>query len=183
LEEYLLLASFLAVLAAFIGITVSAIYQRKNISLLKEGQEHQHKLAVKDLKQTALLKVYDLLSNGTSRESRRTVYNAWNDFQDSKKIETYTETTTMKSVSRVRAEFDLVGALIKHDFVELNDFLKMYLQPVLNSWQALEPIIEHDKGRANYPEYMENFRWLFTEAEKFYKKDDPEKELPTIYRN
>lgn len=89
------------------------------------------------------------------------------EFQETGKLEIFRD---VPEVENVRADFDVLGVLIKNKNIDKNLFLREYGLVVYRCWVCLEASIMDERQRRDVKAFMENFKWLSDEARKFWER-------------
>jgi hypothetical protein len=144
-----LLISFLS----FVGAVITAVLSYRYL-------KRQHNL-------NGLQDAFKILNNSEHRNFRKKVYELHHEFQETGKLEIFRD---VPEVENVRADFDVLGVLIKNKNIDKNLFLREYGLVVYRCWVCLEAPIMDERQRRDVKAFMENFEWLSDEARKFWER-------------
>ena len=100
-----LLISFLS----FVGAVITAVLSYRYL-------KRQHNL-------NGLQDAFKILNNSENRNFRKKVYELHHEFQETGKLEIFRD---VPEVENVRADFDVLGVLIKNKNIDKNLFLREY---------------------------------------------------------
>lgn len=143
-----LLISILSFIGAVIIAFVSLRYFRK-----------QHTI-------NGLQDAFKILNNSEHRNSRKKVYELHHEFQETGNLYIFHD---VPEVENVRADFDVIGVLVKNKNIDKNLFLREYGLVVYRCWVCLEPSIMKERQRRDVKAFMENFEWLSEQSRKFWE--------------
>jgi hypothetical protein len=112
-----------------------------------------------------LLEAFKILGTDEHRKARRKVYRL---------DETYSKTKEPSSfhvpeVEKVRADFDLIGTLIKTGSVDKKNFLRQYGPNAYLCWKRLKVNIDKERELRDFQYYMRDFEWLANEADRYWQ--------------
>ena len=143
-----LLISILSFIGAVIIAFVSVRYFRK-----------QHTI-------NGLQDAFKILNNSEHRNSRKKVYELHHEFQETGNLYIFHD---VPEVENFRADFDVIGVLVKNKNIDKNLFLREYGLVVYRCWVCLEPSIMKERQRRDVKAFMENFEWLSEQSRKFWE--------------
>lgn len=177
MEHELVIATFLAAIAAIGG----AIATWRG--LLKQNSTFTNQVEVykKQVTVEFTLEIYKILNDPVNRQSRINVYEVYNKYKRTLDISLYDSKRYRTSVATVRASIDLVGSLLFFHQEYLPNFLKVWSQPVIQCYTALEDVIEYHQRLGTHPEYMKYFKWLNEQCANFWIREYGEENLPQVY--
>ncbi|MGI0031664.1 MAG: DUF4760 domain-containing protein [Nitrososphaeraceae archaeon] len=150
------LAAVPAVIAAIVSGSIGVVtifLIRKQFGFLKE----QHQIH-------GLVDAFNVLNTTRSRKSRRIVYELHAEFEENKNVRIF---RGKKEVEDVRADFDVLGKLVRTDNINKDHFLHEFGPLAYRCWICLMDHIETEREDREFMPFMENFEWLANEAEEY----------------
>jgi hypothetical protein len=100
------------------------------------------------------------------------------DYGETKNIEIFRNSSEAK---RVRADFDVIGILVRNKNIDKKLFLLEYGPLVFRCWTCLKASIEDEIQRRKFDPFMENFEWLAKQATKFWARKGEDLSKTEIY--
>jgi len=143
----------LTVLISLLSIVATVIIGLFSIYLVRK----QHRI-------NGLQDAFKVLNSDQHRNYRNRVYQLYHEYKDTNNIQVFRN----PEVESVRADFDVIGVLVKHKNIEKKLFLLEYGPLVFACWVCLKGSIEDERERRKFEHYMENFEWLSKQARKFW---------------
>jgi hypothetical protein len=107
--------------------------------------------------------VFKISNMDQDRNFRNRVYQLYHDYKETKNIEIF-RTSVVESI---RADFDVIGVLVRHKNIDKKLFLLEYGPQVFRCWVCLKDSINDERERRKSEQFMENFEWLAIQARKF----------------
>lgn len=107
---------------------------------------------------------FKILNTIEHRNFRDRVYQFYHDYKETNNIQIFRN----KEPESIRADFDIIGILVKHKNIDKKLFLIEFGPLVFKCWICLENSIEDERRRRKFKPFMENFEWLAKEARKFW---------------
>jgi hypothetical protein len=121
----------------------------------------------RQLQINGLQDAFKILNSRDHRNSRRRVYELHNEYLKNKNLAVFDQV----EVEDVRADFDVIGILVKSGNVDKELFMIEFGPLAYRCWTYLKEHIEDERKphKRNFEYYMENFEWLADEADKYWK--------------
>src|SRR4249920_245503 len=113
---------------------------------------------------TGLLDAFKILNNREHRSSRRKVYELYLEYEKNKDVLIFDDSP---EVVDVRADFDVIGTLIKSGNIDEKLFLIEYGPLAYRCWKYLKKHVEAERKKRNFNPFMKNFEDLAEKADKF----------------
>lgn len=154
----------------------------------KQVENHQHLIDLEGQQQkfSSLIQIFQLLDDNKHRNARRRIINLYTDGsnkqrwgtlkymngvqKDAEYNENFVESNYRESREIVKADFNLIGTLIKSELVEKEKFLQSYWLEVLKCYITLDGFSDEVAP--------ENFTYLKEEAEKYRQQNHKILESP-----
>ena len=114
-----------------------------------------------------LLDAFKILNTREHRSSRRKVYELYLEYEKNKDIRIFDDSP---EVVDVRADFDVIGTLVKSGNINEKLFLIEYGPLAYRCWKYLKKHIEVERKKRNFDPFMINFEELAEKADKFWSK-------------
>src|SRR5438093_7046950 len=114
-----------------------------------------------------LLEAFKILNTGEHRTSRRKVYDLYLQYEKNKDVTMFENSP---EVVDVRADFDVIGTLVKSGNVNEKLFLIEYGPLAYRCWKYLKNHIEAERKKRNFGPFMMNFEDLAKKADNFWSK-------------
>src|SRR5437867_8416722 len=114
-----------------------------------------------------LLDAFKILNTREHRSSRRKVYELYLEYEKNKDIRIFDDSP---EVVDVRADFDIIGTLVKSGNINEKLFLIEYGPLAYRCWKYLKKHIEVERKKRNFDPFMKNFEDLAEKADKFWSK-------------
>ena len=121
----------------------------------------------KQRQMNGLLEAFKILNTREHRSSRKKVYELYLRYEKSKDVTVFENSA---EVIDVRADFDVIGTLVKSGNVNEKLFLIEYGPLAYRCWVYLKNHIEAERKKRNFDPFMENFEDLAEKAHKFWLK-------------
>jgi hypothetical protein len=121
----------------------------------------------KQRQMNGLLEAFKILNTREHRSSRKKVYELYLRYEKSKDVTVFENSA---EVIDVRADFDVIGTLVKSGNVNEKLFLIEYGPLAYRCWVYLKNHIETERKKRNFDPFMENFEDLAEKAHKFWLK-------------
>jgi len=121
----------------------------------------------KQLQINGLLDAFKILNTREHRSSRRKVYELYLEYEKNKDIRIFDDSP---EVVDVRADFDVIGTLVKSGNINEKLFLIEYGPLAYRCWKYLKKHIEVERKKRNFDPFMKNFEDLAEKADKFWSK-------------
>lgn len=141
---------------------------RNQINSAKTQYQEQSKSNSKHHQVRGLLEVFKTLDSEVHREFRKTVFILYFDYYKSGNVKIFKNNN---AVANVRADFDIMGKLVKSENIDRNEFLEEYGSLVYRCWRCLEDHIKDERKDRNFPPFMTWFKWLADEGYKYWKDE------------
>jgi hypothetical protein len=138
-------------------------------------------------KLNSLVKAFEILNDNAHRNARIRLYRAAEIPNEAAKDAHLTALGVKKEALRtiikeseniVLADFDQMGTLVNNKLLPVNEFLKVYWNTIISTWEVLS--YTNDKR-----DLCVDFKFLYTEANKVRGEKDPYKQIPLekeVYR-
>jgi|GEM_PF-2327217 len=165
IDSNLIVAIVSVVVGSAIGVSSNYWYKKQFDSSQKQHYE-QSELSKKQQQMQGLLEAFRILDSTDHRRSRTMVYVLYFEYLDTQQLTSFKSST---EVEDVRADFDIMGMLVKTENIEKNNFLEMYGALAYRCWQCLKADIENERGSRGFPQFMSYFQELAKEAEDYWK--------------
>jgi hypothetical protein len=114
-----------------------------------------------------LLDAFKILNTREHRTSRTKVYELYIQYERNKDVTIFDNNP---EVVDVRADFDVIGTLIKSGNVDEKLFLIEYGPLAYRCWKYLKKHVEAERKKRNFKPFMMNFEALAKKADKFWSK-------------
>jgi|ERR1044071_7871279 hypothetical protein len=114
-----------------------------------------------------LLEAFKILNTREHRTSRRRVYELYLQYEKNKNVTIFDNSP---EVVDVRADFDVIGTLVKSGNINDKLFLIEYGPLAYRCWKYLKDHIEAERNKRNFNPFMMNFEDLAEKAENFWSK-------------
>ena len=114
-----------------------------------------------------LLDAFRILNTREHRTSRRKVYDLYIEYEKNKDVRTFDNSP---EVVDVRADFDVIGTLVKSGNINEKLFLIEYGPLAYRCWKYLKNHIEAERKKRNFDPFMMNFESLAGKADNFWLK-------------
>lgn len=135
----------------------------------------QNEIAKRNINYNAMLQIMKIFNDPITARERHVVYH-W--YRIKKLYDTNDEILNVpitelnrqlpEIVASVRGSFDQIGKLVKEGYVDKNEFLDMYVDPIIRMWKVLERHIVHERTLRKHDHFMVNFRDIFNDAKTFW---------------
>jgi hypothetical protein len=156
----------LIVLVSLLSIFATVIIGLVSISFLRK----QHRI-------NGLQDAFKVLNTDQHRNNRNRVYQLYHDYKETKNIEIF----RTPEVESIRADFDVIGVLVRHKNIDKKLFLLEYGPLVFRCWICLKDSIDDEIQRRKFDHFMENFEWLAKQARKFWARKGEDLSKTEIY--
>lgn len=130
---------------------------------------------------SALMEILQNLRDEKNRENRRTSYQANNEYEKLKNLEVFGLAKFYPAVSATASHFNQIGILMEKKIIPKEEFFDLYADTVLYCWGSLKEHIENEQKIRKNKSYMNYFKILGENAEKYWKKNHPNEEFPKPY--
>lgn len=114
-----------------------------------------------------LLDAFKILNSREHRISRRKVYELYIEYEKNKDVGIF---DNIPEVVDVRADFDVIGTLVKSGNINEKLFLIEYGPLAYRCWKYLRKHVEAERKKRNFDPFMKNFEDLAKKADKFWSK-------------
>ena len=114
-----------------------------------------------------LLDAFKILNTREHRTSRRKVYELYIEYEKNKDVTIF---NNVPEVVDVRADFDVIGTLIKSRNIDEKLFLIEYGPLAYRCWKYLKKHVEAERKKRNFNPFMKNFEDLAKKADRFWSK-------------
>lgn len=114
-----------------------------------------------------LLDAFKILNTREHRTSRRKVYELYIEYEKNNEVAIF---EGIPEVVDVRADFDVIGTLVKSRNIDEKLFLIEYGPLTYRCWKYLRKHIEAERKKRNFEPFMKNFEDLAGKADKFWSK-------------
>ena len=114
-----------------------------------------------------LLDAFRILNTREHRTSRRKVYDLYLQYEKNKDVRIFDNNP---EVVDVRADFDVIGTLVKSGNINEKLFLIEYGPLAYRCWKYLKKHVEAERKKRNFDPFMMNFEDLAEKAGKFWSK-------------
>ena len=114
-----------------------------------------------------LLDAFRILNTREHRTSRRKVYDLYLQYEKNKDVRIFDNNP---EVVDVRADFDVIGTLVKSGNINEKLFLIEYGPLAYRCWKYLKNHIVAERKKRNFDPFMMNFEDLAEKAGKFWSK-------------
>jgi ribosomal protein S13 len=114
-----------------------------------------------------LLEAFRILDSREHRESRRKVYQLYHEYRENNNEQV--EIFKGPEIEDVRADFDIMGKLVRTNNIHKEDFLDEYGALAYRCWNCLKDHVEHERTSRNFKPFMTHFEWLSNEAYNYWK--------------
>ena len=114
-----------------------------------------------------LLDAFKILNNREHRSSRRKVYELYLEYEKNKDVGIFDDSP---EVVDVRADFDVIGTLVKSGNIDEKLFLIEYGPLAYRCWRYLKKHVEDERKKRSFEPFMKNFEALAEKADKFWSK-------------
>jgi hypothetical protein len=161
-----MLLEITAVVISFVSIVVTAIIGFFSLYLVRK----QHRT-------NGLQDAFKILNTSDHRLFRNRVYQRYHEYNETKNIEIFRN----PEVESVRADFDVIGVLVRNKNIDKKLFLLEYGPLAFDCWVCLKASIEDERQRRKFEYFMENFEWLAKQARKFWSKKGEDLTKREIY--
>jgi hypothetical protein len=116
---------------------------------------------------SGLLDAFKILNTREHRSSRKKVYALYIEYEKNKDIRIFDDSP---EVVDVRADFDVIGTLVKSGNINEKLFLIEYGPLAYRCWKYLKKHVEAERKKRNFEPFMINFEELAEKADKFWSK-------------
>lgn len=136
--------------------------------IISDEDQHRDQLRLSEEQHQVqgLLDAFRILDSREHRESRRRVYQLYHEYMKNNK---HVEIFKGPEVEDVRADFDIMGKLVRTSNIHKEDFLDEYGALAYRCWKCLKDHIEHERTIRNFKPFMTHFEWLANEAYNYWK--------------
>ena len=131
-----------------------------------------------------LMEVLKILRDEKSREARKAIYEDYLDSISQHK-KPFRNQKIQKFVDKIKGDFDEIGFLMEHEFLDSNPFMELYSDVICRMWEILQDDIKIERKRrktssksSKNDEFLQFFEKLSISAQKYRKKNRLAK--PTI---
>lgn len=126
-----------------------------------------------------LLDAFKILNSREHRTSRKKVYQLNEEY----KTQTHKDLKIFHKpqVEDVRADFDIIGSLIKSGNIDKEQFLIEFGPLAYRCWTCLKDSIEDERKIRKFDPFMSNFEWLADESNKYWLKKHVDLAETAIY--
>lgn len=114
-----------------------------------------------------LLDVFKILNNRERRCSRRKVCELYLEYEKHEDVLIFDDSP---EVVDKRADFDVIGTLVKSGNIDEKLFLIEYGPLAYRCWKYLKKHVEAERKKRNFDPFMKNFEDLAENAAKFWSK-------------
>src|SRR5574341_2577171 len=114
-----------------------------------------------------LLDAFKILNSREHRISRRKVYELYIEYEKNKDVGIF---DNVPEVVDVRADFDVIGTLVKSRNIDEKLFLIEYGPLAYRCWKYLMKHIQAERKKRNFNPFMKNFQDLAKKADRFWSK-------------
>ena len=121
----------------------------------------------KQHKATGLLDAFKIIDSREHRTSRKKVYDLYREYEKNNDLTIFDH---VPEVEDVRADFDVIAALIKSGNVDKELFLIEFGPLAYRCWNYLKKHIEAERKKRKFDPFMTNFEWLSDQADKYWKR-------------
>jgi hypothetical protein len=153
----------------FVGIVTSIVLGITYRHQKKQGQ------------MSALMEILQDLREEKNRSDRRLSYQAYNKYEKEKDLSVFSLQEFYGAISATVSHFNQIGILIEKKIIPKEEFFDLYADTVLYCWGSLKEHIENEQQIRKNKFYMNYFKSLGKDAEKYWKKNHPDEEFPKPY--
>jgi len=114
-----------------------------------------------------LLDAFRILNTRTHRSSRKKVYELYREYKQNNDLRIF---DNIEEVEDVRADFDVIGLLVKSRNINEEQFLIEFGPLAYRCWNYLQKHIEAERKKRDFKPFMRNFQWLSDKADKYWAK-------------
>jgi hypothetical protein len=157
----------LTVLVALLSVLATVIIGLVSVYLVRK----QHRI-------NGLQDAFKILNTIDHRNFREKVYQLYHEYNETKNIEIFRNS---QEVGTVRADFDVIGILVKNKNIDKKLFLTEYGPLAYDCWRCLKDSIDDERARRKFEHFMENFEWLAKQARKFWTRRGEDLSKREIY--
>jgi len=126
-----------------------------------------------------LLDAFKILNTREHRTSRRKVYELYIEYEKNKDVGIF---DNVPEVVDVRADFDVIGTLVKSRNIDEKLFLIEYGPLAYRCWKYLKKHVEAERKKRNFNPFMKNFEDLANKANRFWSKRGYELSKTLLYQ-
>jgi len=124
-----------------------------------------------------LMEVLKILRDEKSREARKVIYEDYLDSISQHK-KPFRNQKIQKFVDKIKGDFDEIGFLMEHKFLDSNPFMDLYSDVICRMWEILQDDIKIERKRrktssesSKNDEFLQFFEKLSISAQKYRKKN------------
>ena len=144
-------------------------------SILVISHKEQNEISKKQIRYQSMLEIMKIFNDPQKSKERHVIYMANHDnvlYKENGDIQEKYGAGLLKNplsmyVASAIGTFDLIGKLVKEEYVNKEEFLDMYVEPVIRMGKVFEKNIIFERNRRNSDRFMIYFDWIFNEA-RFY---------------
>jgi len=166
MEYEIITATWIIAIATIFTAVGTIIFHQKQNNRAKE----QNETSKKQIEYLALLEIMKIFNNPVNAAQRHRLYSA------NKRNALYSENGEFQGqdlavdAGSVLGTFDIMGILVKEGYVNKEQFLNMYVAPVIRVYKLLKRHIENERERRISTHFVVNFEWLFTESKRYWNE-------------
>lgn len=112
-----------------------------------------------------LLEAFKILNTDEHRNARRKVFQIYESYKKTNELRMF----FVPDVEKVRADFDLMGTLVKSKTVNKKQFLRQFGPSAYLCWNRLRDHIHNERQLRNFDPFMSDFQWLIEQAEIYWQ--------------
>ncbi len=124
-----------------------------------------------------LMEVLKILRDEKSRKARKAIYENYLDSISQHK-KPFRNKQIQKFIDKIEGDFDEIGFLMEHGFLNSNPFMELYSDVICRMWEILQDGIEIERKqrkvvnkRSKNDEFLQFFEKLSINAQKYRKKN------------
>ena len=144
----------------------------------------QNIIAKNEINYYAMLEIMKIFNDTETARKRDILYSAFRDNRLYKNAngdiaEHYNFSADVKFyrlpevVASVRGSFDQMGKLVKEEYVQREEFLEMYCDPVIRMGKVLKRHIIRERERRGHGHFMIYFDEIFNDARIYWEREFP----------
>ena len=136
----------------------------------------QNVISEKQIRYQSMLEIMKIFNEPQKAKERHVIYMANHDnalYKENGDIQEEYGAGILKNplsmyVASTMGTFDLIGKLVKEEYVNKEEFLDMYVEPVIRMGKVFEKNIIFERNRRNSDHFMIYFDWIFNEARIYW---------------
>ena len=182
MEHELTIATYV-IASSTMGVVISSAWYN---SRLIKNSKNQSELTKKHMRFLAMLEIMKIFNEPEKAKERHVVYTANQQnvlYKENGDIrESFSEGMGFHNlpmyVASTRGTFDQMGKLVIEGYVDKEEFLHMYFDPVIRMGKVLRRNILYEREQRKSDHFMINFECIFNDARLYWEKNFPGQSEP-----